>query len=468
MKQGTTVFRTLAFSLLALGILFISLTLNTTLVTAQEPTPPPNTCMGDICGVASPCTAKDVAISSLTTIGVKDYCTSTNDTGTYTFQMELLPQANERYDVGFWISTDGGDAAYGSCYSGYLKPPLATTLPLAPTPIYGPPFWDLEVDKNGVSLGDMCGDVRANQRTYYVFDLTLPCVDADANGTIDPISSCLAWDQNAGNNCPANNACPGTGSKCNCAAVPIEVVLYNIDLSLIKSAFKTTLQPGDVFTYTLTITNNDLINKSTGFTITDDLPEWLHFVSYSGANATCSTVADATPENGGESITCTVTQDLLPSSTYSLDFTVQLDQNAVLNPLSVENTACTTGFEMDPVTTNNCDAVTVPITSTAVDLLNFEANGAKRSIVLRWETATEVDNIGFNLYRSSRIDGEKSLVNSVLIPTNLPPGSTEGSEYELIDTNLRPKATYYYWLEDVDIFNTKTLHGPVSAKSEAK
>ena len=39
---------------------------------------------------------------------------------------------------------------------------------------------------------------------------------------------------------------------------------------------------------------------------------------------------------------------------------------------------------------------------TAVKLLSFTATGQKKAIVLNWETASETDNLGFNLYRSER------------------------------------------------------------------
>ena len=40
---------------------------------------------------------------------------------------------------------------------------------------------------------------------------------------------------------------------------------------------------------------------------------------------------------------------------------------------------------------------------------------------------------------------------------------TEGANYESIDKNVVDEKTYYYKLEDIDIYGKSTMHGPVSA-----
>jgi hypothetical protein len=108
-----------------------------------------------------------------------------------------------------------------------------------------------------------------------------------------------------------------------------------------------------------------------------------------------------------------------------------------------------------------------PLSPTAVDLLSFTATGEKKAIVLNWETATELDNVGFNLYRATAVDGERTKLNETLIPTLLPPGSPYGALYEYVDDDKalkKGKVTYHYWLEDVDIYGGAGLHGPVSAR----
>jgi len=87
------------------------------------------------------------------------------------------------------------------------------------------------------------------------------------------------------------------------------------------------------------------------------------------------------------------------------------------------------------------------------------------TIRVQWETSQEVDNLGFNLYRSGTRSGPKRKLNQEMIPSQVPPGSPFGAVYDWIDTyRVRPGHNYFYWLEDVDLNGNKTLHGPVKVR----
>jgi hypothetical protein len=101
---------------------------------------------------------------------------------------------------------------------------------------------------------------------------------------------------------------------------------------------------------------------------------------------------------------------------------------------------------------------------TAVELRSFTGTGAEKSVKLSWETASELDNLGFNLYRAERPNGLKTKINEALIPANVPPGSPAGAVYDYVDLDLAPRHGYWYWLEDVDINGRTMLHGPVVVK----
>jgi hypothetical protein len=49
-----------------------------------------------------------------------------------------------------------------------------------------------------------------------------------------------------------------------------------------------------------------------------------------------------------------------------------------------------------------------------------------------------------------------------LIPGQMP-GSPVGAVYTFLDDNVVTGMTYYYWLEDVDVYGVATPHGPVTA-----
>jgi len=98
---------------------------------------------------------------------------------------------------------------------------------------------------------------------------------------------------------------------------------------------------------------------------------------------------------------------------------------------------------------------------TVITLSSFIAEPMNGSVFLFWETASEIDNVGFNLYRSESKNGGLTLLNDDIIIAEGSP--TEGMSYEFIDENVQNRTTYYYMLEDIDIYGISTLHGPVSA-----
>ena len=98
---------------------------------------------------------------------------------------------------------------------------------------------------------------------------------------------------------------------------------------------------------------------------------------------------------------------------------------------------------------------------TAVELIRFEALADGPAIQLEWETAAELNNLGFNLYRSDAPDGPLSQLNDDLIPSQVP-GSPSGAVYTWRDEAVLAGATYSYWLEFVDTGGTPTLRGPAT------
>lgn len=72
----------------------------------------------------------------------------------------------------------------------------------------------------------------------------------------------------------------------------------------------------------------------------------------------------------------------------------------------------------------------------------------KASLVIQWTTESELDIIGFNLYRADSPDGEFVKINQELIPPSADP--FVGGEYEFVDEGVQRGLTYYYQLETVD------------------
>jgi hypothetical protein len=99
--------------------------------------------------------------------------------------------------------------------------------------------------------------------------------------------------------------------------------------------------------------------------------------------------------------------------------------------------------------------------STATCLSSFSATPKSGRVFCEWRTESEIDNSGFNLYRSASADGEYVKINDALIPAE--GSSTQGAAYEFIDKDVKNRKTYYYKLEDIDLNGSSTMHGPMSA-----
>jgi hypothetical protein len=96
----------------------------------------------------------------------------------------------------------------------------------------------------------------------------------------------------------------------------------------------------------------------------------------------------------------------------------------------------------------------------AVTLATFEAVQTAEGVMVFWETASELGTVGYNLYRSATAAQPETWL--AYLPSQAP-GSTSGFSYSYLDTAVQAGETYWYWLEDVDVYGVTTLHGPVSA-----
>lgn len=129
-------------------------------------------------------------------------------------------------------------------------------------------------------------------------------------------------------------------------------------------------------------------------------------------------------------------------------------------PLHITNPllANTTGTPLVPDTADGFLQFGVP---TGVTLATFTVEPRPTDLLVVWETASEINTLGFNLYRSTNPDNLGTQLNSDLIPSQSP-GGGQGAYYEWADDEVAPTITYYYWLEDLDMQGNTTLHGPVS------
>ena len=97
---------------------------------------------------------------------------------------------------------------------------------------------------------------------------------------------------------------------------------------------------------------------------------------------------------------------------------------------------------------------------TAISLVSFTVTGEGGLVQVDWQTAQEVRNKGFNLYRAEGPGGMWVKLNAGLIPAAAW-GTGEGASYRHTDRPPAVGRLYYYRLEDVDVSGAVTSHGPI-------
>jgi len=123
--------------------------------------------------------------------------------------------------------------------------------------------------------------------------------------------------------------------------------------------------------------------------------------------------------------------------------------------------AATTGPGSQYTTTSVASfRVLVSGNTVPVELCALEGKARPGYVVISWTTASELDNIGFNVYRSDAENGQYAKMNDGIIAGQ---GTTATEHaYTFADYGVQPGSTYYYKVEDVSADGTTSLHGPIA------
>ncbi len=252
----------------------------------------------------------------------------------------------------------------------------------------------------------------------------------------------------------ATNIVPGITTNTASATVTVASA-GSADMAIVKTATPNPVTEGTPLPYSLAVTNNGPAT-ATNVTVTDALPSTVTYLSSTATQGSCS-------EAGG-TVTCQLgTMANAGTATVTI---LTLPVQAGM----ISNTASITADETDPDLTNNASTQVETVTApTRVTLRSFSANsgrdqnGANR-VLLTWKTGGEAHNLGFNVYRE--MNGNKVRMNpspiagSALLMSGALPKHA-GRSYAWIDLSAG-SAGASYWLEDIDVNGTRTMHGPVS------
>ncbi len=84
-------------------------------------------------------------------------------------------------------------------------------------------------------------------------------------------------------------------------------------------------------------------------------------------------------------------------------------------------------------------------------------------VIVKWTTASETDVIGFNIHRSNKNDFEAAeKINLEMISGQGTSSETHKYTYcdeSLIEQNIQPGDTYWYWLEVVELGGSSYIYG---------
>jgi hypothetical protein len=98
------------------------------------------------------------------------------------------------------------------------------------------------------------------------------------------------------------------------------------------------------------------------------------------------------------------------------------------------------------------------VVQAAVELKYFRAEPqSDNTILLKWETATELDHAAFFLSRAESAGGDYQELGSFPAEGD----SVSGAIYEYVDSDVQEGLAYYYKLEDMDTSGNITLAHPV-------
>ena len=101
--------------------------------------------------------------------------------------------------------------------------------------------------------------------------------------------------------------------------------------------------------------------------------------------------------------------------------------------------------------------------SLPVELGPFTARYDSGSVIIEWETFSELENLGFEIYREIGDIGEGQLITSYRENNDLLGlgNSSAGQRYRYVDRQIIPGFLFKYELYDVNTSGVRTPHGPV-------
>jgi len=257
---------------------------------------------------------------------------------------------------------------------------------------------------------------------------------------------------------PDPNAANNTATSTTVVASPTQA-----DVAITKTAAPEPVDQGTNLTYTLQVTNNGPA-VAQGVMVSDPLPSQVTFTSVTTTQGTCPT-QPAVGASG--TVGCNI-------GTISVGglviITINVNAATFSSSTLATNTATVTATTNDPNLTNNSSTVNSTIQApTAVQLSSFQVlPRVAGGVELVWHTREEIRNLGFHLYREDALGKHRldpSLISGAALFIRGAQPQHGAKTYRWLDP--AGSSAFSYWLEDVDLNGTRTMHGPARLEFSA-
>jgi hypothetical protein len=267
------------------------------------------------------CTAQDVTLSAATNIDiitggdcVNGVCRCfAGQTVTFTADFRMDLTADTRYDVGFYIATDG-DPNNNGALTGQCS---ATASLTSNTPVGN--FINLD------AAPDVCGDITGplnttNNPLFVEAQISAQC-PTDAGEQLQ-LPFCTTWRQpgsnqvcgGTGNGTTTNDVFPGSPSKCNCGTLAIDIFSEPVSLTVTKDALTESVpETGASATYSVKVKNTAGTLPLTLTSLTDD--------QYGDITQVQGDVTATTCVPDGNTATCEIGGEIAAGAECSCTFT---------------------------------------------------------------------------------------------------------------------------------------------------
>ena len=183
---------------------------------------------------------------------------------------------------------------------------------------------------------------------------------------------------------------------------------------------------------------------------------------YSGPRPVPCTITLISGKGSLQQATKSVTQDLMTLNDNPIIISFNYSAFTGINfsdvdYIKIEMSMLTATQEAVDYTINWIKTDNVP---TVIELSSFTVKASNGRAKLEWVTESEIDNAGFNIWRADAENGEYVKLNDEIIPAK---GSAiKGAKYFYTDHTAKNRKTYFYKLQDLDVYGTSTFHGPAS------